>query len=415
MANDGEAAAARLPLIASLAAGAISQAGNNFANIAIPWYVLATTGSAARMGIVGFVQLVPTVVSSVFGGALVDRVGHKRIAVLADIVSGLSVAAIPLIHETIGLQFWQLLVLVFLGAMIDAPGGSARSAIFPELIEMSGTSFERANGLSGIIQDVVQLAIPPLAGISIALLGASQVLWIDAGSFFISALIYWALVPRINHVRNSSEPYWNDVFAGLRFLRGSPMLFTLLVFAAFTNFLTAPLFGLALAVLARDEFGSSRALGWMLGALGAGSLLSLLVFSAKGHAWSRHKTIVLGFAAGFIPILIVGLANHVWLAVGALVVCGIGLGPINPIVGTVLQERTPPDMQGRVFGGVTASALVAAPLGFLIFGNVVDRFGPRATIIGIGAALTATALALALAPSFRDIDVRPADAASSSS
>jgi MFS family permease len=104
----------RLPLIASLTAGAISQAGNNFTNIAIPWYVLATTGSAARMGIVGFVQLVPTVVSSVFGGALVDRVGHKRIAVIADVVSGLSVAAIPLIQRTIGLQFWQLLLLVFL-------------------------------------------------------------------------------------------------------------------------------------------------------------------------------------------------------------------------------------------------------------------------------------------------------------
>ena len=399
----------RVPLIASITAGAISQVGNNFTNIAIPWYVLATTGSAARMGVVGFVQLVPTVVSSVFGGALVDRAGHKRVAVLADVVSGLSVAAIPLIHETIGLQLWQLLVLVFLGAMIDAPGGSARSAIFPDLVELSGTTLERANGINGIVQNVGQLAVPPLAGISIALLGASQVLWIDAGSFFISALIYWSLAPSVEHVREATGPYWSDAFAGLRFLRASPMLFTLLVFAAFINFLTAPLFGLALAVMARETFGSARSLGWMLGGLGAGSLLSLLVFSAKGHDWSRRKTIVLGLAAGFIPIMIVGMASHVWLAAGALVICGMGLGPINPITSTVLQERTPLEMRGRVFGGVTALALVAAPLGLLVFGTVVERAGAQPTIVGIGAILTLTAFVLGLSPSFRDIDVRPSN------
>ena len=220
----------RLPLIASLTAGAISQAGNSFTNIAIPWYVLATTGSAARMGIVGFVQLVPTVVSSVFGGVLVDRVGHKRIAVIADVVSGLSVAAIPLIQQTIGLQFWQLLALVFLGAVIDAPGSSARSALFPDLIELSGTSSERANGVNGIVQNVVQLAVPPAAGVAIAIMGASQVLWIDAASFFISATIYLSFVPTIHRARETAESHLGEVFAGLGFLRRSPMLFTLLSF-----------------------------------------------------------------------------------------------------------------------------------------------------------------------------------------
>lgn len=404
MTNRPSPARGPLPLIASLSAGAISQAGNNFTSIAIPWYVLATTGSAAQMGIVGFVQLVPAVVSAVFGGALVDRVGYKRICVVADLMSGFSVAAIPLLHETVGLRFWQLLVLVFLGAAIDAPGGTARSAIFPDLVEMSEVSLERANGIQGIVQNLVLLAIPPLAGVAIAFMGASQVLWIDAGSFFISALIYWSLVPVIKHAREAAEPYWEQVFAGLRFLRNSRMLFTLLAFAAFINFLFAPLFGLALAVLAKDVFGTSRALGSMLGGFGAGSLLSLAIFSAKGARWPRRRTIVIGFAIASAPILVVALASRLWLAVAALVLCGIGLGPVNPIVGTVLQERTPVEMRGRVFGGVIASALVATPLGYLIIGSVVERAGAQATVFAIGALLSITAAALGFAPSLRDMD-----------
>src|SRR5438128_1193039 len=126
------------PFWASLIADSISLAGNRFTNIAIPWYVLATTGSAARMGVVGFVGLVPTVIAAGAGGALVDRVGHKRISVLADIVSGVSVAAIPLLDMMVGLRFWQLLVLVFAGAVFDSPGGTARSAMFPDLAELGG-------------------------------------------------------------------------------------------------------------------------------------------------------------------------------------------------------------------------------------------------------------------------------------
>src|SRR4051794_26415121 len=112
----------RVPIIALLAANAISMVGNSLGIVAIPWFVLETTGSAARTGVVAFATVLPTVLAAILGGALVDRVGNKRISVIADLVSAGTVACIPLLHHTVGIAFWQLVLLVFLGALLDAPG-----------------------------------------------------------------------------------------------------------------------------------------------------------------------------------------------------------------------------------------------------------------------------------------------------
>lgn len=393
-----------VPFLASLTANAISSAGNSFANLAIPWHVLATTGGAARMGIVGFAQLVPTILSSLFGGALVDRAGYKRISVIADLFSGCSVAAIPLLHATARLQFWQLLALVVLGSVFDAPGSTARSAVFQDLAELGGVPLERVNSLSLINQNVVAIDIPPLAGISIAWLGASQVLWIDAVSFSLSAGIYGALVPSIQHAPAGAEIERGHVLGGLRFLQRSRMLFTLLLFAAFINFLCSPLFSVVLAVFSRDVYGSARAFGLMLGGVAAGTLIGLAVYSAKGASWRRRPTMMIGFGLLSLPIFAVALVHSVWVAVAALAVAGVGIGPVNAVVTTMLQERTPPELRGRAFGAVTATVLVATPLGVLSAGVLVDGAGAQPVIVAIGVLLTIATLALAALPAIHEMD-----------
>ena len=87
--------------------------GNRMALLAIPWFVLATTGSAAKTGITAFFSLVPVVLATFFGGALIDRLGFKPSSVLADVASGLAVVAIPILFGLDLLSFWLLQVLVW--------------------------------------------------------------------------------------------------------------------------------------------------------------------------------------------------------------------------------------------------------------------------------------------------------------
>src|SRR3990172_6102140 len=177
-----------VPLYSLFAANAISMVGNVLANVAIPWFVLQTTGSATQTGITGFFTVLPVVLTGFFGGTLVDRLGYKRTSIIADLASGFTVALIPLLYFTIGLEFWQLMVLVFLGALLDSPGSTARNALLPELAEMAQLPIERATSLIHIIERSARLVGAPLSGLLIAWIGTENVLWLDAVSFFISAV-----------------------------------------------------------------------------------------------------------------------------------------------------------------------------------------------------------------------------------
>ena len=184
----------RSPILALFIANAISLVGNVLATIAIPWFVLQTTGSAAQTGITGFFTILPVVIAGFLGGTLIDRMGYRRTSIIADIASGVTVALIPLLHFTIGLQFWQLMVLVFFGSLLDAPGSTARDALLPELAEQAGMPLERATSLAHVVERGARLVGAPLAGLLIAFMGTANVLWLDAGSFAISAALVWAAV-----------------------------------------------------------------------------------------------------------------------------------------------------------------------------------------------------------------------------
>jgi MFS family permease len=155
----------RIPILALLGANAVSETGNVLVFVAIPWFVLQTTGSAAKTGTTGGAFLLAAVVAGVVGRPVVDRMGFKRPSIVADLAGAVTVALIPLLYYTIGLAFWQLLVLVFLGGFLDASGHTARQSLVPDLAGRAGMRIERANAAFQGIQHASFLLGPPLAGV----------------------------------------------------------------------------------------------------------------------------------------------------------------------------------------------------------------------------------------------------------
>ena len=141
---------------ALVSANAISTTGNMLTSLAVPWFVLQTTGSAAKTGLVAFATILPNALSGFFSGAIVDRLGLKRVSVLGDIASGVTVALVPLLYLTVGLPLWLLLALMLVGATLDAPGSAARSGLIPHVAARAAMPLERANS---VLQVVPRLAI----------------------------------------------------------------------------------------------------------------------------------------------------------------------------------------------------------------------------------------------------------------
>ena len=162
---------------------------------ALPWFVLETTDSAAQTALVAATQMAAFLLAAIAGGVVVDRFGPKWLSVVSDLASGLSIAAIPILMHTIGLRLWQVLVLAFLGAILDSPGGNARYGIVTDLIDLTGWRPERVYSAFSSADGVARIFGPILAGGLIAWIGAVNALWVDAASFAVSALLITVLVP----------------------------------------------------------------------------------------------------------------------------------------------------------------------------------------------------------------------------
>ncbi|HEU5423664.1 MAG TPA: MFS transporter, partial [Nitrolancea sp.] len=216
----------RGPLGALVAAKLISLIGSQLTLVALPWFVLVTTGSAAKTGLTGLAVTLPAVVVGLVGGALVDRLDYRQTSVIADLTSAAGIAAVPLLYHTRGIEFWQLLILVFLGSLLTVPGLTARRAMLPELADLAGMTLDRANSISESASYVALLLGPPLAGVLIAFIGASNVLWLDAASFVVSAAIVAGSIPAASQAseRTVSGRYLDDLKAGLRFVRDDRLL-----------------------------------------------------------------------------------------------------------------------------------------------------------------------------------------------
>jgi len=395
-----------LPLYALFTANAISLVGNVFSLIAIPWFVLQTTGSATQTGVTGFFAIAPAVLAGFLGGTLIDRLGYKRTSILADLASGITTALVPLLYFTVGLEFWQLLTLVFLGTLLDAPGNTARSALLPDLANQADMPIERVTSLTHVIERGSRLIGAPLGGFLIGIIGTENVLWLNAASFFVSAGVIGLIGTAPATVKKEAKPadYFGETWDGFRFILNDKLILSIVVMVMLTNFLDTIFWGVVRPVYVKEVFGEALNLGLLIAVNGGGAVIGGLLFAVIGHRLPRHATFVAAFMLAGMQFWVYALQPPFIVLLAAALITSIGAGPLNPIIGAVQFERIPADMRGRVIGAITAGAWLAMPLGMLLGGIWTDSFGIYPLLIGLGIAYFITTLSMAFIPAMKEMN-----------
>ena len=157
--------------------------------IAIPWFVLTTTGSATQTGLVAFAEMAPYVTAKALGGPVIDRFGARRVSVSADLASVLAVGSIPALYAAGAMSFPLLMLLVAVAGALRGPGDGAKHALVPVLVEASGVPMERATGLASTVERLAGMTGAAVGGLLVAAIGPAQALVVDAASFAVAALL----------------------------------------------------------------------------------------------------------------------------------------------------------------------------------------------------------------------------------
>jgi MFS family permease len=394
----------RRALATIIAANAVSLFGNVLAAVAIPWFVLVETGDALQTGIAALFASAPLAIGAFFGGTVTDRIGPRRASVVGDLLSAISVAGIPALHLVGALEFWHLLVLAFLGALFDAPAAAAREAMLPELTKRAGVRTERVTSALTATEHGAYILGAPLAGLLIALIGAPSLLWIDAATFVVSALLVGvagtstARTPKVE-----ASNYMAELIDGLRYIWRDPAILTVTLAATAGAFFIDPLSPVLLPIYVADQFGQASALGLALGAYGLGGLLGIGLFYLLVDRITRPALYrILWLAYATTSFALVALPP-LFLLVPVLVLIGISAGAIDPLERAVRQERTPAELRGRVFAAMYAIPKVVVPVGVFCAGLLVEIVGLRGALLGFALGNLTIALVLAVVPSVRQL------------
>lgn len=396
----------RRPFIILLAANALSVTGTMLCVLAVPWFVLETTGSAALTGLAAFSATLPVVVAAAFGGTLVDRLGFHRSSMVSDLISGLVVLAVPLLAQGSGLSYPLLLALLFLRWLAATPGETARKAMLPELAALGQVRIERAAAAYDGVYRGAAMVGAPLAGVLIVWLGTHALLIVDGVTFLLSAALVGTL-PRAGGAARpgGGEGYLRGLRSGLAFLWRDRLQLGATGMIVVVNMLDTGVTQVLLALYARDVAGDPRAFGLLAGSVAAGALAGTVAYAAAGDRLPRRLTYGVAFLLAGVPrVLVLALDVPFPVAVGVALASGFAAGAINPILGVLQYDRIPPVLRARVIGAMTAAAYAAMPVGGLLAGALTELAGLRAALFAFTCVYALISLPPFVGRAWRELD-----------
>ena len=379
-------------ILGLIAAELVSLTGTAMTFVALPWFVLVTTGSTAKLGWVLAAQLLPVGLFGIPSGTLLARLGGKRTMLLSDAARGPLMIVLPVLHWTGHLSFPAVLAIAFGVGCFSAPYFSSSRLVIPEVVGDDERRVAEVGAVLAGANQITQIVGPVLAGVLIAVTSPSAVLVVDGGTYVFSFLTIATFVRAGKRVAATEES--KGVLAGLRYLLHHPLLGPLLAVACVLNLIVEGLV-VGINVLSYFHYSSAHVAGYLFGGFGAGAFVGALAAQQLVRRYDLLK-----LAAGAILLMPLPLwllpFSLPWPAVMVVLAAFAFSAPIvNAPVIAILTTRTPEALRPKVMTAVMTVASAAGPLGYLAAGEALHYVSLRVVFVAIAAGLTVCALAFA--------------------
>jgi MFS family permease len=366
---------------ALVVAESISMAGSHMTYIVLPWFVLQTTGSPAKVSVVVAAEMAPVAIFGLASGAVTARIGARATMLVCDAARAMLLALIPTLHLAGALTFGVLVALVFLVGVFMVPHASAQRVIVPEVV---GEDEARVGETQSLLQGGLAMAAvagPAIGGVLIGVLGETNVLYVDAASYVVSfALIAaWVRPERAGPIDEKDE---RGVLAGVRFLLADRLLRVWMFSITGMNVVWSAL-AVTFPVLVLERYGDRPdVLGWVFAGFGlgevAGAAISFRIFGRVDRMLLATTA-----SAGQSAVLWLLLPDLPWPVLAASTALGGFFFPfLNSVVITTRTMRTPRALWPAVHTAAVTVALVLAPLGAVAAGPALSAYGLEPVLAG---------------------------------
>ncbi|MBG0763285.1 MAG: MFS transporter [Tissierellales bacterium] len=365
----------------------VSLMGSGIQNVAIPLYILRTTGSGLAMGTFAFVQLLPRIIIMPLGGVIGDNFNRKKIMVLMDFLCGF----ISLILAAAVINGYISLTILFIGQIFLSAFSSifdaSTAAMLPEII--SKDNLLKGNSVLGSINSATYI-IGPIAGAALfGFFGIRIVLFINGVSFIASAVseIFIKYYPQEESKSITVEKVKEDIIEGFNFIKDADGILPLIYFAAVANFFGVASITVILPYIFVEGLGfSDSQFGVLQASVMIGIFLGNILLSVVSQKLNKKKIVVYGLTAQAGLFFIIGIFFYPWvirtfgkgsiylfgILLIFLVMFGVANAFINTSINTNLQLMIPNRVRARVLSAYSFGMQVISPLGVFVAGIALE-------------------------------------------
>jgi MFS family permease len=363
----------------------ISLIGTWMTRVATSWLVYRLTKSAVLLGTVGFAGQIPTFLLAPIAGVIVDRIDRRQVLVWTQslaMAQSLLLAWLTLTHR---ITITEILVLSAFQGVINAFDMPGRQSFMIRMVENRG-DLSNAIAINSSMVNVARLIGPSLAGLVIAATNEGWCFFIDGVSYIavIISLLMMRLMPeeQLHHGITMIE----QLRQGWVYVAGSVPIRSILALFALLSLMGWPFMVLMPIFAAQVLHGGPHTLGFLMGAVGVGSLASALSLVLRRSVRGLTKMIPLAAAIFGIGLVAFGLSHTLWLSMIMMLVTGFGMMQGLTASNTILQTLVDEKMRGRVMSYYTMAFVGMAPFGSLLAGTLAQAIGAPHTVIVSGIA-----------------------------
>ncbi len=371
----------RGPFARYMAGESISMLGTWMQQMAQGWVVAGLTTSAFSLGLINFCAGLPMLALTMHGGIVADRFDKRLILLITQVVQIILALAIGWLVARGQIAVWHILIAGILLGISTAFEMPAASALTPELVERE--QLAAAIAVDRSVFHATRLAGPAIGGWLIGTLGTASAFYVNAASFLalIAALLTLHPRPRGTDAEEAlRQTGMKEGFAYVR--RDKPTLAMISLLATLTTCIS-PFFMVMMPLYSRHVLGvNAQAHGFLMGSSGigafVGSIWLLTISSEKRAAYLRAGAVV-------VAACMLGLANAhaLWQAVVSMILLTLGTSTMFGLANTIVQERAPDAIRGRVSAIMGLSFFGILPFSGLVMSKFADLVGLR-TAMGTG-------------------------------
>jgi MFS family permease len=363
----------------------ISLIGTWMTRVATSWLVYRLTKSSLLLGTVSFAGQIPTFLLAPLAGVIVDRIDRRKVLVWTQALAmaqSLALAWLTLAHR---INITEVLALSSMQGIINAFDMPGRQSFMVKMVE-DRADLSNAIAINSSMVNVARLIGPSLAGILIAATNEGWCFLVDGISYI--AVIASLLMMRVPSTveAHSGTSMLAQLHEGWNYVAGFAPIKTILLLFALLSLMGWPFMVLMPIFAAQVLHGGPHTLGFLMGAVGVGSLISALSLVMRRSVRGLGKMIPIAATAFGVGLICFGLSTNLWLSMALLLLAGFGMMQGLTASNTIIQTLVDEKMRGRVMSYYTMAFVGMAPFGSLLAGVLAHAIGAPHTVIVSGVA-----------------------------